>query len=82
MNKAEPFSDKDFWSGALRDENSTEWYWETSGNSTQDSDFHWGIEEPTMENSTGCLGIVFSPARGGNKDVECESAWVCAMCEY
>jgi hypothetical protein len=29
--------------GGVRDENTTEWYWESSGNVIKDEDFHWDI---------------------------------------
>jgi hypothetical protein len=74
-----------FFTDALRDENSTEWYWETSGNRIQDTDFHWGKGKPSLENSTGCLGIVFSAAGagglGGAEDVDCLNVSHDVMCQ-
>lgn len=38
-----------FWTDALKDENSAEWYWETSGNKIAQNEFHWAAEQPNLE---------------------------------
>jgi hypothetical protein len=76
-------ADRVFYTDAIRDENSTKWYWKTSGNSIQDSEFHWGETQPSLENSTELLGIVFSAIGGGGgyKDVGPEEDWFDVICQ-
>jgi len=71
-----------FWTDAVRDEGSTEWYWETSGNKIKENDLYWAPREPSMENATVRLCISFSNYVGGYDDDDCLYYRLDIMCQY
>jgi hypothetical protein len=70
-----------FWTDALRDENSIEWYWETTGNSLTENDFYWGVDQPSMGNSTVRSCISFRYTTGGYDDDDCLDYVLASMCQ-
>jgi len=69
-----------FWTGALRDEGSTAWYWEETG--AEITEFYWGFGQPSMDQDLVRSCIDFSFTSGGWDDDSCESFLLLdVMCE-
>jgi hypothetical protein len=80
----EPFLDNhpliNFWSDAVRDENSEHWYWKSSGKNLTDDQFHWGWHQPSMVNRPrSCIVLGFPD---GYLDIQCEGNIDHIICEF
>jgi hypothetical protein len=70
-----------FWTEALKDEDSSEWYWETSGSSL--TEFYWGRGQPSMESNVTVRSCInFSNAGGGYDDDDCLDFALSVLCQY
>lgn len=70
-----------FWTDALRNESSADWYWETSQNIISANDFYWGFGEPSLPNATVRSCINFGYYSGGYDDEDCLRYLHNVMCQ-
>lgn len=70
-----------FWIDALKDEGSSEWYWETSGNMIKENDLYWGRFQPSLENETVRTCINISYFSGGYDDDGCSDYLLDVICQ-
>jgi hypothetical protein len=68
-----------FWTAGLRDENSTNWYWESTA--AEVSEFNWLPGQPSMNEDLIRSCINFNADQGGWDDDDCELYLMGTMCE-
>jgi hypothetical protein len=68
-----------FWTSGLRDENSTVWYWESSG--AEMKWFDWGPGQPSMNEDLVRTCMSFLGDLEGFDDDDCETYRQGTMCE-
>jgi len=73
------FADEWFWTGALKDANSTRWYWEPTGNDI--TEFFWGPLEPNLEDDLTRVCIDFRFEMNWQDD-KCDAFRIGTICEY
>jgi len=70
-----------FWTDAIRDDGSAEWYWETTKNMLTENEFYWGINQPSMPTETVRSCISFRYNSGGYDDDDCLDYVFDAFCQ-
>jgi len=71
-----------FWTGALKDANSTRWYWEPTGEDI--TYFYWAYRQPSLENNSGkaCIDFITHYDVAGWSDEECNVPYAMSIfCE-
>jgi hypothetical protein len=70
-----------FWTDAVKDKASNQWYWETTFNLIADEDFHWGYQQPDLQAMIRPSCINFSNRFGGYDDEDCLNYQLGAICQ-
>jgi len=76
------YTDALFWTDGLKDEDSTTWYWETTG--AEIAEFFWGVNQPDYDNpfpGRMCFQFLIHPKNIGWYDDLCEFGSNDVICE-